>query len=335
VLKLIGYITLFCCCLSGIAQDIHFSQFYANPLQLNPALSGAFDGDWRFTGNQRSQWRSVSRPFNTFGFSAENREELLLPSLYHGLNFLHDVAGDGNYRTTELNLTNAYEYFIDVDSMHSITAGAQIGLIHRSINTNNLNFDSQFNGFYFDPDLPTNETFGQTSRTGLNIALGAVYHYQPEYRKEITAGIAWFNLAQPKQSLYANDLIERDRRLTIHAKAVYELNYEWDLQPGLMFQFQGKYKELILGSNLRYIYMDKKGEFIAPYAGLWFRNRDAIYLVAGAYYNQWTVGISYDVNVSQLAPASQIRGGLEFSVQYVLHLFKPLDVKHRMCPDYL
>lgn len=306
-----------------------------NPVYLNPALTGNFDGDWRFSGNQRSQWRAVSRPFNTIALSAENKEELLFPGLYHGVSLFSDAAGDGNYRTIEFNLATSYQRFIDRDSIHSITPGIQIGFNHKRIDFSKLSFDNQFNGYYYDPDLPSSETLLTQSRTGLNFSIGAIYTYRPEARKQITAGIGWFNLPQSKQSFYGDDLIKRDKRVAIHANAIYELNYEWDLQPGVFMQFQGKYKELVIGSNARYIYKDKKGEYIAPYAGLWFRNRDAIYMVLGAYYNNWNVGISYDINVSQLSPASNVRGGLEFSVQYILFRFKPKEIQHRICPDYL
>ena len=316
-------------------QDIHFSQFYMNPVYLNPALTGNFDGDWRFSGNQRSQWRSVSRPFNTIAIAAENREGLLLNNLFFGGNFFHDAAGDGDFRTIELNLSAAYQLVIDTDSLHWITPGIQFGLNHRNIDPNKLSYDTQFNGFFYDPTLPSSETFQSVSRTGFNFSLGTIYTYKKEARQQFTVGIGWFNLPRIKQSFYDDDLIKRDRRLTLHGKGIYELDYQWDLQPGFMFQFQGVYKELVLGSNVRYIFKDKKGEFIAPYAGLWFRNRDAVYVTVGAYYNQWVAGISYDVNVSKLVPASNVRGGLEFSVQYILHLFKPLDIKHRVCPDYL
>ena len=328
-------IFVFLMALSAQGQDVHFSQFYMNPVYLNPALTGNFEGDWRFSGNQRSQWRSVSRPFNTLALSAENREGLIIPGLYHAVNLFHDAAGDGNYRTIEMNLTTAYQYFIDMDSIHSVIPAFQVGFNHRRIDFSQLNFDNQFNGFYYDPNLPTMESFQNASRTGLNFSIGLVYKYEPEKRKSIVGGIGWFNLPQVKQSFYGNELIERDRRLVIHAKGVYELNYEWDLQPGFFTQFQGAYKEIVFGTNARYIYKDKKGEYIAPYGGLWFRNKDAVYLTVGAYYNQWIAGISYDINLSQLAPASNVRGGLEFSVQYILHLFKPKEIQHRICPDYL
>ncbi|MGV6860647.1 MAG: PorP/SprF family type IX secretion system membrane protein [Putridiphycobacter sp.] len=316
-------------------QDIHFSQYYMNPIYLNPALTGNFEGDWRFTGNQKSQWRSVSRPYNTFALSAENKEGLIIPNLYHAVNLYNDVAGDGNLRTFEFNLSNALQFFIDRDSTQAITLGAQIGVNNKNIDFTKLNFDSQFDGYKFDATLPQNEIFGNYKFTNLNVAIGGLYTYKPDKRTELVAGIGWFNLTTPKQSFYNNVNIERDKRVVIHAKANYPLNYELDLQPGIFSQFQGKYKEILIGSNLRYIYKDKRGEYIAPYAGLWFRNRDAINLVAGAYYNNWIAGISYDINISKLTPASNIRGGLEFSVQYIIHLFKPVKTTYRMCPDYI
>lgn len=318
-----------------MAQDIHFSQYYMNPIYLNPALAGNFNGDWRFTANQKSQWRSVSRPYNSFAMSAENKEQKLLPGLYHAINFYHDAAGDGNLRTIELNITNAYQVYFDTDSIHSVTAGLQFGFNRKSIDITQLNFDNQFDGYVFDGTLPTNETFNLQAYTNFNLAMGIVYKYQPEKRKELVAGIGWFNITTPKQSFFGNPSIERDQRLVLHAKAVYPLNFELDLQPGIFMQFQGKYKEIVIGSNVRYLYKDKKGEYIAPYVGLWFRNKDAVNLVVGGYYNNWIGGISYDINLSKLVPASNVRGGLEFSLQYIIHLFKPLDIKHRICPDYL
>lgn len=317
------------------AQDIHFSQFYMNPVYLNPALTGDFEGQLRFTGNQRTQWKSVSRPYNTIALSVESREEFILPSMYHSFNLFHDVAGDGNYRTLEFSLATSYRLYLDNDSTHTLTPAVQIGINHRNIDFSKLNFDSQFNGYYYDPTLPNMEVFGANKKTGLNLNLGTVYAWRPSYRKEIVAGIGLFNIPQMKQSLYGDDLIKRDRRFLFHAKGNYDLNFEWDLQPGVFVQIQGKYKEIVFGSNIRYVMLDKKGEYLAPYGGIWFRNRDAAYMVVGLYYNDWIAGISYDFNISKLVPASNVRGGIEFAVQYILHIFRPKEIGHRVCPDYL
>ncbi|MCB0641551.1 MAG: type IX secretion system membrane protein PorP/SprF, partial [Phaeodactylibacter sp.] len=59
---------------TGFAQDKHFSQFFANPITLNPALSGAFDGRLRLAGIYRDQWRDqLSEPYVTFAGSLDMR----------------------------------------------------------------------------------------------------------------------------------------------------------------------------------------------------------------------------------------------------------------------
>ena len=43
------------------AQDIHFSQFYASPLTLNPAMTGFVNGDCRAGVIYRNQWKRKPR----------------------------------------------------------------------------------------------------------------------------------------------------------------------------------------------------------------------------------------------------------------------------------
>ncbi|MEO9210409.1 MAG: type IX secretion system membrane protein PorP/SprF, partial [Ginsengibacter sp.] len=53
------------------AQDPHFSQFFASPLTLNPALTGKFDGDLRVAGNYRNQWPTLDNYYRTFSVSVD------------------------------------------------------------------------------------------------------------------------------------------------------------------------------------------------------------------------------------------------------------------------
>lgn len=58
--------------LSAEAQvDPHFTQYYVHPAWLNPALTGAFDGDYRASAIYRNQWSNVSGPFSTVGAALE------------------------------------------------------------------------------------------------------------------------------------------------------------------------------------------------------------------------------------------------------------------------
>ena len=50
----------------GNSQDLHYSQFYNAHVNINPALTGIFNGDVRVAGNYRSQWKAVPVPYMTF-----------------------------------------------------------------------------------------------------------------------------------------------------------------------------------------------------------------------------------------------------------------------------
>ena len=60
------------------AQDPNFSQFFASPLTLNPALTGKFDGSVRVAGNYRNQWPTIENAFITKTVSLDFADEELL-----------------------------------------------------------------------------------------------------------------------------------------------------------------------------------------------------------------------------------------------------------------
>ena len=319
--------------ISATAQDIHLSQFWASPANLNPALTGQFNGDYRFVGNQRTQWKSVTVPFVTYGLAADAHDFLEKENLGVGINMYFDHTGDSRFKTTHINLSSSYLF--KLDTIHSISAGAQVGFTNRNLSYDELRFDNQYNGLYYDPSLSHNETFARDSRGYMNLNLGAAYHWKIDRRKTATAGISLYNITRPKQSFFDDDNIILDMRFMLHANADYKVTEEIDIMPGLLFMSQGKFKEFDIGSNVRYRLKDEQGIYRAVYAGLWLRNQDAGYIVAGMNYDDWNVGISYDVNLSGLKPASNLRGGFEVSVIYIIRNYKPSPYKHKVCPNYI
>lgn len=318
---------------NSFGQDIHWSQFNDNPIFQNPANSGNFNGDYRFVGNYRDQWRSVSVPFSTFSISADTKFKKN-KNIGLGLLMFHDVAGDGQFRTLEFQGNVSYLFKITQDSSHVLRLGLNIGLNHRQLNWDKFYFDNQFNGIQYDPSLPTNENYQTDRKTNFSSGLGATYTYQPEKRKIFTAQFAAFNINQPNQGFY-NDLVKRDVRYLLNVRAQYPLGFDFDLLPSINFSLQGKYRELSLGSSLKYTLVERLGVYRALYAGIWYRTLDAAYLSVGADYQNWFVGLSYDVNLSKLVPASNNRGGFEIAVRYIINTFKPKQVLHRVCPDYI
>ncbi len=312
------------------AQDIHWSQFNDNPIFQNPAQSGFFDGDYRFIGNYRDQWRSVTVPFSTFSMSADTRFE----KIGTGILFFHDVAGDGKFRTIELNGNIAYPFFLTKDSLHQLRLGANFGMNHRQFNFDQFYFDNQYNGMNYDPTLPTGENIGNEKKTNFTIGLGGIYRYFIHKRMNFTGGIGIFNLNRPDQGFYGSN-IPRHIRTNIFLRSFYQFGYDWDLLPSISLSFQQKYRELVIGSSVKYTLVERLGEYRAFYGGLWWRNKDAMFLTLGMDYQDWFFGISYDINLSKLIPASHARGGIEFAIRYILHRFKPSKNYFRICPDYI
>lgn len=330
---LFGVIIIFCCAHSTQAQDIHWSQFNDNPIFQNPANSGRFVGTYRFYANYRDQWRSVTVPFSTLSISADTKIQKV-KNLGLGVLFFHDVAGDGKLRTIELQISPSYNLKLSADSVKNLRFGVQLGMNNRQLVFDDLFWDSQFNGSEFDPSMPSNENFSTLKKTNFSTGIGAVYEWSKSTRKRFSVGIGWFNINAPNQG-FLGQKVQRDRRLNFFSQGQFKLNEDWDLLPTFQLNFQGKYNEIIFGSNIKYLLKDRLQDYIAFYLGGFFRNKDSGYLSVGMDYGNWFAGASYDFNFSKLVPASRARGGIEFSLRYILNNFKPKNILHRICPDYI
>ena len=315
------------------SQDIHWSQFNDNPVFQNPGNAGHFKGDVRFVGNYRDQWRSVTVPFTTLSLSVD-ANSLKNKNFGYGAMFFHDVVGDGQFRTIEFQANASYLMKLTADSMHSIRPGINVGFNHRQFNFDQFSFDSQFDGVAYNPALSTNESLQTDRKSNVSVGVGVVYQFYKDERFNITAGFGAYNLNRPNQGFYT-DVIKRDIRTNVFARGIYKLNYDWDLVPGINISIQGKYREFIVGSSVKYTLVNKMGTYRALYAGLWYRNKDAGYISVGMDYQSWFAGLSYDINFSKLVPASRARGGIEVAIRYILFRFKPKKIIHRICPDYI
>lgn len=306
-----------------------------SPLNLNPANTGMFDGDYRINANHRNQWSSVTVPFTTYAISADAKNVLGHKPYSAGLQINQDRAGDSKFNTFQVNLSGAYALDLNGDSLNQLSFGTQLGITNKNLTYDPLQFDVQYDGFQYDASLPNQENFARASRVYANLGLGVGYFRKLDVRKVIQGGISAYNLLRPKQSFFNDDDVRLDVRYNFNINAEWKLADKWDLLPNVLLSSQGKYKELNLGANARYVLTDFMGMYRAVWAGVFYRNKDATFISAGMYYDAWKVGISYDVNLSTLKPASNLRGGFEIGVQYIIKFGKPQRVMHRICPDYI
>jgi type IX secretion system PorP/SprF family membrane protein len=318
-----------------IGQDIHFSQYLFSPINLNPANAGNFDGDYRFNANQRTQWKSVTTPYSTFSLAADANNFLQKKNIGASIGIMNDKAGDSKLNTLQFSFGVSYKIKINSDSTQRIILGVQSGVTQKKINYNGLSFDNQFDGFIYDPQLGINESFSTNKRTYMNANVGSVYTYDIGKRKKVEAGISMHNLNKPLQSFYSDKQVKLDVRLTFWATAQFYLNKKWDLLPSMQFMDQGPHTEIIAGGMTKYIFNDKAPFNRSIYAGYFGRIKDAGYILLAMDYDQWKVGVSYDINFSKLEQASRNKGGLEVSVIYILQNLKNKIVMHKLCPNFI
>jgi type IX secretion system PorP/SprF family membrane protein len=315
-----------------LAQDIHFSHVNRQPLFQNPANTGLFKGDIRLTANYKDQWRSVSVPFTTSVFAADCKTKFKRINI--GCLLFHDQVGDGALQTFESLFSCAKNFYLSVDSSHSLSAGFQVGFNYRQLNWNKFYFDNQFNGLYFDPTIPINETVANTSKSNMTIGTGFVYSYSKKNNYSLTIGLSGHNLNRPNQGFFGST-IKRDPRFSLFGLMDILYSKQIHIIPGFSFNTQGKYKELLIGGQVKHVLTDQKGSFKAIDGGLWMRTKDAFIVRLGVAIQNWTVAVSYDTNISKLAVASNLRGGFELSASYIITRFKPKKSNYKVCPDFL
>ncbi len=331
--RIVLFLSLFLCLLAG-AQDLHFSQFSATPSYINPALTGRFNGDGRFTLNHRSQWRSVTVPYQTFAGTADFSKLGRTPNLGSGVSLYYDKAGDSKLTTFKFDFALSYSFKLTYDNKHSISMGLQGGLKNMTIDYSALRFDTQYNGTLYDPNLKTGESFAYDNLLAASASAGIAYFYV-DVKKVIVTGLSVYNLITTDHTFFTLGNSPLDKRVNAYVGAELAVNDKQLLIPTVFFSKQGKLKEVILGGKFKQIVLDQGGSYQALSGGLYFRNRDALFVTGNVEINDWNFGLSYDLNVSGLRRASSYRGAYEVSLIYVYRANKAASRKFSSCPVFI
>jgi type IX secretion system PorP/SprF family membrane protein len=315
----------------GFAQDKHFTQFYASPLSLNPALTGVIEGKYRVGMIYRDQWRGVlDNPIKTFGVAADLRfkapgKNIRKDAIGLGLNFFNDKVPVIDFNTTQIGISLAYHKSLDVNERQYLSLGVQAGLTQRSVNYESLQFHDQFDGstgytFGTGENLPGNNISYTDYNVGLNYTAkigryGAVF-----------AGLALHHFLQPNisfsESTNPGDKLYRKFSGQFSANIPLQRNNRVSLLPRVLFAFQGPHMEINAGTNLRFV-MGQYGTY-ALHFGTWLRpvrntdglGMDAVVALVGFEFSNVVLGFSYDLNLHALQ-ANQRQGSLEISVAYL------------------
>ncbi len=317
------------------AQDARFSQIQASPLQLNPALTGIYRGDYRLSINYRELYASIlgDEPYRTMAAGFDSRIPVAGKD-YLGLGFtaMRDQAGIGNFNRSTAHLSVSYLKQLNGryrgrGSDQYLVAGAQAGFGQYSVASNQLWFGTQYDQtlFSIDHNRPTLELFDNIpTRSFADVNAGVLWYVVFEERNSLYLGAALNHLNKPNISLTEFVREALPQRWVATLGGEIPLNKELSALPSLAFMQQGVYMSTTLGTNFRYT--SREWKEVALRAGAWvhisnnLENNllsDALIIGAVLETERINLGLSYDLTVSKLALANDSRGAFEISIQYI------------------
>lgn len=334
------------------AQDPRFSQFYAAPVLVNPAMTGVFEGRWRVNAIYRDQWASVlgTVPFRTVGLSYDMRYRVARNDFFgFGVSALRDEVGDGHLVQNRVHLNFSYLKQMGGNRYGSksqyLVAGAQLGGGQNEIQFNNFWFSEQFDlsiGGFPNTALDNRESsiIGQAQRSEifLDFNAGLLYYAVLGNNSSIYAGAAIHHLNGPNVSFFNQNTESLKNRIVGHLGGELGFTDQLSLLPAFIFMKQGQLTSWTTGANIRYNNHDWNE--VALRLGVWphFASTrssrffaESVAVTAILELNRVNFGISYDITVSNLREANNSRGGFELTLIYV----HPAEDRVRtVCPKF-
>ena len=317
------------------AQDIHFTQFEASPLIVNPSFTGAFNGTARVAGIYRNQWQSVTTPFVTYAASVDAPivHDLSIDDyLAAGIQFYNDKAGDGNLSNTSVLASVAYHKFLGSKVDKVLSVGLQGGYTSKSIDISKLYFGDEFTNGYFQQGSSQEYPYLNNKIHYWNINAGISFSQSVSEKFGYTLGVGANNLNQPQESFQKKQNSEVGLGIRYNAQlgAIWYTGERFSVRPGVLYQTQATANELIAGSEFNYMLGNTEFRSVATsvFFGAWYRNADAAMFTAGVEFKGFRVGASYDYNVSSLKDASKGNGGFEISLRYIAP--NPIDFARKL-----
>ncbi|MEK0442454.1 MAG: hypothetical protein RL403_1432 [Bacteroidota bacterium] len=307
----------------AFAQDPQYSQYYAAPLYLNPAMAGA-ELMGRVGFNYRNQWPSLDAQFTTFSAYYDT----YLPEYNSGIgvHVMQDAEGASKLRSTSISAMYSYELRL-ADNLY-FRPGFQASYIRREIGFyENLIFANQI-----DPTNPTGPLLPGADIPGLGdpVSIFSLSAGGLLFTENAWIGFSAHHLNEPNQS-FVDGLSPLPSKLSFHAgyrislgsgsmrRDFTHLSKQRYFTPTVNYKRQGPFEQLDVGA---YFYVEPI-VFGAWYRGLPFKhvegqsNRDAIVMMVGVnLINGLNVGYSFDYTVSQLG--IQSGGAHELSLSWTI-----------------
>jgi type IX secretion system PorP/SprF family membrane protein len=274
-------------------QDFHFSQFYASPLTLNPALTGRFDGNMRFTGIYRTQWSGINTTtylYQTPSASAEVNFFNNKASI--GFLFLNDQTNDKTFNTLLGGLSFSYKILFE---KLQISIGIQGTYTQTSLDRNKI----QGGSIQVEPN-----SSNAINKFDFNSGVFANYNLNEKNILYFGAGI--YHILKPNDNFIANTTVNNlPLKIMGHSGAEIKLNQKLTTIPGLLFSWQAQASETNIGNTFSYQLTDEKDKNLYLFGGLWTRvnlsKMESLIPKIGVEFQNIRITASYDYNLNSLS----------------------------------
>lgn len=301
------------------AQDPTFTQFYSNPVYLNPALAGT-TGCPRFTLNYRNEWPQLTGNYVTYSAAYDSYVKDIKGGI--GIIATYDRQAEGTISTTMLG--GIYSYNLKINRKVSLNFGVRAAYIQKYLDWEKLTFGDMIDprrGFIYQTgDVP------RGGKRGLfDASAGAVV-----FSKYFYGGLAAHHINTPDESMILG-VSKLPMRWTVHMGGTIPIGRRGrytdgtTIKPAIIYQYQNGFQELNIGGYLNYERLN---------LGVWYRNRDAMVFIVGVKADNFRVGYSYDLTVSKLG--NGLTGG-SHEVSFQLDLKckkKPKNFRKISCPSF-
>jgi len=296
------------------AQDAYFSQFYANPVFLNPAFAGS-TGQSRAVIAHRRQWAQLSA-YTTTSFSYDMP---LGESSGMALQALNDIQMDGVIKNAKAGISLSHRLVLNRNQM--IGFGLSANYFQKRFDWSNLVFEDQMrsgsNNAY-----PTEERFGNANNSLFDLGIGAIFS-----SNNLLAGININHINRPKERFNPESQNAIPVRYTLHAAYTFQQYFfgrkSFNITPSVIYEKQGASDYLNVGAYW-------SNDILT--LGSWYRVNQAMVFTAGLSFNQLGLGYSYDYFLSEAN--TNFGATNEFTLSYTFS-FKQKEKRKYLgkCPD--
>lgn len=275
--------------LSLTAQEVHFSQFYASPLTLNPALTGKFDGLYRVSAIYRDQWRNIQeQKSNTFITPSVSLDFSLLKDKLKnsalGLGAVVTFDKVGAFKTLDAGLNLAYHLGLDKAGKYHIGLGFQGQYTNKKLSPD-FTFEDEIRlGLTESPDDAINtdghHLFGLTPGLIFDAKMGK------KSKSTLYAGYSLNMNLTPKQDIFLTSSTATAKGLPMrhvaHAGAEFNVK-KFLVIPGVLYQTTDRTDELNFGITAGYKLIEKPKKNTTLFLGLWYRTNMGNAFTSGAF----------------------------------------------------